>query len=395
MSSASKYKELGVDPRKSNVRKIFTKYIANDYPDAFVNIVTDPENPDNVFTMHMDGDGSKIVQRVLHYLETGDVTIFQGAVDDAISMNTGDIAASGFITGKWVVTDVININAMNIPKNIIMEQVAKRFSELINIYKENGFDMFYFLGGETADLPTQISSMVFDVGIYARTEKKNIVAGNVKPGDKIYGFASNGRASWENIDNSGMMSNGVTLARIDLMHKKYAEKYPFLNNKECAYRGKYKINDKPKMLNGMTVSEAILSPTRQWAIVIKRIIKKLKEKNKLSLLHGISMNTGGGATKIGHVGSGILYRKTMPKVPLIFKLIKEESEDSWRNMFETFNCGVGIDVVGENNPEFSKILKEVSEEIHVEMFDLGVCEQFKRKKNKIELETPYGFFNNY
>ena len=395
MSNTSKYKELGVDPGKSNVRKIFIKYIANDYPDAFVNIVTDPENIGNVFTMHTDGDGSKIVQRVLHYLETGDATIFQGAVDDAISMNTGDIAASGFITGKWVVTDVININAMNIPKDIIMEQVAKRFSELINIYKENGFDMFYFLGGETADLPTQISSMVFDVGIYARTEKKNIVAGNVRPGDKIYGFASNGKASWEDTDNSGMMSNGVTLARIDLMHRKYAEKYPFLNNKECAYRGKYKINDKPKILNGMTVSEAILSPTRQWAIVIKRIVEKLKEKNKLSLLHGISMNTGGGATKIGHVGSGILYKKIMPKVPPIFKLIKEESGDSWRNMFETFNCGVGIDVVGGNNPEFRKILKEVSEEVHVKMFDLGICEQFKGEKNKVEIETPYGFFNDY
>ena len=395
MSNTSKYKELGVDPGKTNVRKVFTKHIANDYPDAFVNIVTDPENPESVFTMHMDGDGSKIVQRVLHYLETGDAAIFQGAVDDAISMNTGDIAASGFITGKWVVTDVININAMNIPKDIIMEQVARRFSELINIYKEKGFDMFYFLGGETADLPTQVSSMVFDVGIYARTEKKNIIAGNVKPGDKIYGFASDGRAVWEKEDNSGMMSNGVTLARVDLMHQKYAEKYPFLNNKECAYRGKYKINDKPKILNGMAVSEAILSPTRQWAIVIKGIVEKLKEKNLLSMLHGISMNTGGGATKIGHVGSGILYKKTMPKVPPIFKLIQEESGDSWRNMFETFNCGIGIDVVGEDNLEFRKILKEVSEEVSVKLFDLGVCEQLKGEKNKVEIETQYGFFNNY
>jgi len=395
MTETSKYKELGVDPGKSNVRKIFTKYITNDYPDAFVNIVTDPENPEQVFTMHMDGDGSKIVQRVLHYLETGDATIFQGAVDDAVSMNTGDIAASGFITGKWVITDVININAMNIPKDIIMEQVAKRFKELIDIYNKNGFDMLYFLGGETADLPTQISSMVFDVGIYARTEKNNIVAGNVKPGDKIYGFASDGRARWENADNSGMMSNGVTMARIDLMNKKYAEKYPFLNNKACAYRGKYQINERPEILNTMTVSEAILSPTRQWAIVIKRIIKKLKEKNKLSLLHGISMNTGGGATKIGHIGSGILYRKTMPVVPPIFKLIKDESGESWRNMFETFNCGVGIDIVGGDNKEFRKILEEISKEVHVKMFDLGICDQYEGEKNKVELETPYGFFNNY
>ncbi len=395
MSNTSKYKELGVDPGKSNVRKIFTKYIANDYPDAFVNIVTDPENPESVFTMHMDGDGSKIVQRVLHYLETGDATIFQGAVDDAISMNTGDIAASGFVTGKWVITDVININAMNIPKDIIMEQVGLRFAELIEIYKQNGFDMFYFLGGETADLPTQVSSMVFDVGIYARTEKKNIISGNVQAGDKIYGFASDGKASWEDEENSGMMSNGVTMARIDLMNKEYGEKYKFLNNEDCAYRGNYKINDKPEVLNGMSVGKAILSSTRQWAIVIKRIIEKLKEKDKLSCLHGISMNTGGGATKIGHVGSGILYKKIMPDVSPIFKLIKEESGEIWRNMFETFNCGVGIDVVGEDDLEFKKILEEVSTETNIKMFNLGVCEKYEGDGNKIELETPFGFFSDY
>ena len=148
-------------------------------------------------------------------------------------------------------------------------------------------------------------------------------------------------------------------------------------------------------IEGMTVSEAILSPTRQWAIVIKRIIEKLKEKDKLSLLHGISMNTGGGATKIGHVGSGILYKKIMPTVPPVFQLIKDESGETWRNMFETFNCGVGIDVVGADKPEFRKILEEVAEETHIKMFDLGVCEQFAGEKNKVELETPYGNFNDH
>jgi phosphoribosylformylglycinamidine cyclo-ligase len=393
MSDTSKYKELGVDPGKSNVRKIFTKYINNDFPDAFVNIVIDPEDPETVFTMHMDGDGSKIVQRVLHYKETGDASIFQGAVDDALSMNTGDIAASGFITGKWVITDVININALDVPKEIIMEQIAKRFSELIDIYRENGFKKFYFLGGETADLPTQISSMVFDVGIYARTKKNEIISGNVMPGDKIFGFASDGKASWEKTENSGIMSNGVTLARIELMDKRYAEKYPFLNNDKCAYRGKYQLNDKPALLNGVTVSEAILSPTRQWAIVIKKIFDKLKAKNKLSSLHGISMNTGGGVTKIGHVGKGIIYKKNISYVPPIFKLIKEESGESWKNMFETFNCGIGIDVVVKDDPTVKQILNEVSEEIGIACYDLGVCEKKSDLNNRIELNTPDGKFN--
>ncbi len=391
----SKYKELGVDPAKSVVRKTFTKYIANDYPQAFVNIVVDRHNPDKVFTMHMDGDGSKIVQRVLHYLETKDETIFQGAVDDAISMNTGDIAASGFVDGKWLITDVININALNLPKDIIMQQIARRFGDLFDIYKQHNFSELYFLGGETADLPTQIFSMVFDVGIQAETGKENIIAGNVRPGDKIYGFASDGQAVWEEKENSGIMSNGVTLARIELMDKSYSQKYPFLSSDDNPYRGKYRVDDRPEILGGMTVSEAILSPTRQWAIVIKMIIDELKKRGQLNLLHGISMNTGGGATKIGHVGKGILYRKKMPAVPPIFQLIQEESGEVWRNMFETFNCGVGIDVVGEDSSEFAEVMEIVSEQIGIRKYDLGICEKNNDVSNRIVLETSYGVFNDF
>jgi len=394
MTDTSKYKELGVDPGKSIVRETFLKHVANDYPGAFVNIVHDPEILDTVFTQHMDGDGSKIVQRALHYFETGDETIFRGAVDDAISMNTGDIAASGFLYGKWVITDVININAINLPKDKIMQQIAGRISEILDIYKEHDFNMTYFMGGETADLPTQIESMVFDVSIYARARKSDIITGNIKAGDKIYGFASDGKASWEKEENSGMMSNGITLSRIDLMNKRYSRKYPCLSASN-KYRGSFDVEDKPESLNGMTVSEAILSPTRQWAIVIKKIVDKLKERDIFSMLHGISMNTGGGATKIGHVGSGILFKKKMPMPPPIFQLIQKESGESWENMFEDFNSGVGIDVVGEDSPEFDKVLREVSEETEIEMYNLGVCEKNKDDKNKVELNTAYGVFNGY
>ncbi len=396
MSKKSKYSELGIDAQKGRVRKIFTQYINNDYPNAFVNIVVDQKNPEKVFTQHMDGDGSKIVQRILHYLETDDETIFQGAVDDAISMNTGDIAASGFVEGRWIITDVININALNLPKDIIMRQIALRLKELLDIYRRNNFKEVYFLGGETADLPTQISSMVFDVGIQAETKKENIIAGDIRPGDKIYGFASDGQAIWEEKENSGIMSNGVTLARIALMDKSYSEKYPFLSNEKSSYQGKYKVNNQPEILKGMTVSEAILSPTRQWALVIKLMIEELKKRDSLHLLHGISMNTGGGATKIGHVGSGIIYKKRIPKVPPIFELIQKETSETWRNMLETFNCGVGIDVVGEDSPEFAEVMQIISEQTHIKLYELGVCEKNSSdNKNKIILETPYGRFEDY
>lgn len=389
----SKYEKLGVDPGKSNVRKIFKSGISNDFPGAFVNIVKDPEYSNQVFTQHMDGDGSKFVQRLLVYKEKGDIGVIQGAVDDAVSMNLGDIAASGFVFGKIVVTDVININGSSIPKNKIMKQIAIRFNHLIELHRKYGFNI-HFLGGETADLPDQVSTCVFDVAVYARAKKTDIISGNVMSGDKIYGFASNGRAVWENEDNSGIMSNGLTLARISSMWQGYSKKYPLLIRADGSYEGKYKVGKKADLLKNVPVSTALISPTRQWAILIKLLLEKLKEKNIFNMLHGISMNTGGGATKIRHVGKNILYEKRMPKPPSIFQLIQKESGESWKDMFIDFNCGIGIDIVGKNDPKFETVLHEIANDTNVRCFELGICKSNK-KENKVILETPYGLFDNY
>ncbi|MFA5197664.1 MAG: hypothetical protein WC437_04580 [Patescibacteria group bacterium] len=396
MPEESLYKLLGIDPDKSTVREIFGAIVHNDSPGAFVNIARDPEYPGMVFTSHSDGDGSKFIQRLLHYLEADDETIFQGSADDAFSMNTGDIAASGFVSGLWAITQTINCNGGNAPKEIILRQIALQIVELLDLYRRYGFNLNFFMGGETADLPDQVATMVLDMNVYAREPETNLIRGNVQPGDVIYGFASNGQAKWEEKPNSGIMSNGLTLARTCLMDGEYSKKYPFLVRAGGAFTGRFDIDSSPAELNGMTVSEAILSPTRQWAIVIKLIIEKLKKMNALGLLHGISMNTGGGATKIQHVGQGIVYKKNMPEPPPIFQLIKEEAGERWRNMFQTFNCGIGIDVVGSHEGGILReCLQSVSKETGVELFGLGVCENSEDGANKIILETPYGTFDDY
>lgn len=320
--SVSKYQELGVDTSKQRVREIFGRIVQNDFPGAFVNIVRDPERPGRVFTMHSDGDGSKFVQRLLHFLAIGDPRIFQGMVDDAFSMNTGDIAASGFVFGRWVLNQVLNINGTNAPKELIMAQIAERVESLLKLYRQHGFKLTYFLGGETADLPDQVQTAVYDVGVFAEAQETDLVKGNVQPGDQIYGFASDGQASWEDGSNPGLMSNGLTLARIYTMLEKYGVEHPFLIRGGGSYKGCFAVTDKPEILGGMTVSEALLSPTRQWAIFIRRLVGKLVNEGIFGLLHGISMNTGGGATKIARVGQGILYTKEMPEPPPFFGLFR-------------------------------------------------------------------------
>ncbi len=381
------YAQLGVDAGKKSVRSTFSCIVENEYPNAFVNIITHPIRPKLAITQHMDGDGSKFVQRLLMYYELLEPDVLGGAVIDAMEMNMGDIAASGFVDGPIIFTDTININGINIPqKDIIMDQLAEAFSDILDLYRYFGFNI-HFLGGETADLPDQLKSIAFDVAVYAETRKENIISGDVQVGDKIYGFASDGRAEWETEQNSGLMSNGSTMARYKEMHPKYSEKYPFLIRDEASFEGNKSIDS--------GTAYQLISPTRHWSVVIKMIIEALKERNIFHMLHGISMNTGGGATKVAHIGDGIVYHKTMPEVAPLFQRIQYDSGETWRNMFETFNCGVGIDVVGKDEPEFAEVMSIISEQTHIKLYELGVCERSCDNSNKIILETPYGCFDDY
>ena len=389
----SQYDRLGVDAMKGSVRKVFGSLVDNDFPGAFVNIVRDPDRPGEVFTGHMDGDGSKFIQRVLMFRELGDPAIFRGAADDALSMNTGDIAAAGFVHGLMTMTDILNVNGFNVPKQIIMEQIGDRLAELREMYRDQDFKL-YFLGGETADLPHQVQTAAFDVNVHARALEADLILGNVREGDRIWGFVSDGQASWEDEPNSGIMSNGLTLARMVTMDASYTKKHPDLVKQGGAYTGEFLVDSRPVDLGGMTVGEALVSPTRQWAILIKLLLGLLKEKDSLHLLHGITMNTGGGATKVLHLGNGgIIYRKRMPNPPGLFHLIQRVSGESWQNMYQNFNCGIGIgiDIVGDER--LGEFLEWVIATTCLSMYELGECYSWGGKENKVELETPFGVFN--
>lgn len=387
MPENSKYAQLGVDAGKQTVREIFGKYIENQYPGSFINIVEDPLNPDYVMTQHTDGDGSKFIERLLVYAETGDETVIGGAVDDALQMNLGDIAASGFVFEPILVTDVININAHTVQKGLVMNEIGARFGELLELYRGYGFDI-HFLGGETADLPMQVRNVVFDITVSARAKKVDVIKGNIQPGDKIYGFASDGQSAWEQTYNSGIMSNGLTLARVGLMSRDYTEEYPHLG----MHHGRFAVGEKANPRDILSISDALISPTRQWAIAIKMLLEKLKEADAYDTLHGISMNTGGGVAKLGNLGQGIVYKKHMPTPPEIFQIIHQETGESWKNMFQVFNCGVGIDVVGTDDPRLRKALEEVSQETQIMLYDLGVCELSEDTNNHVVAETEYGRF---
>ncbi len=385
------YDALGISTQKEDAEKIFGEKLVSDFPFAFCIIKRDPLSPGLVYTLKMDGSGSKPVYRYIYYLETGDASILEGDAFDGLGMAAGDAGASGLLF-HIVFADTIDINGFNVDKALIMCQLEKGFAKLRSLYDRFGI-LNDFSGGETADLPVQINSNVLNLAVMARGKEEEVIKGEIQDGDEIFGLASNGQAVWEDEENSGIQANGLTLAGNVLLHSEYAFQYPYLCHPKKMYQGRYKVVDTAEELDGLTVGKAILSPTRQWPIVFKLIIDKLKASNSLHFLHGMTMNTGGGGTKLLRLGEHIHYCKRMPTPPGIFQLIRKEGKVQWREMFEDFNCGIGVDVIG--SPEggiLEKALEEVSADTNIKCYCLGKCTKSNKKKNTLSLETPYGDF---
>lgn len=384
----SLYERMGIDPHKSSVREIFGKIVDNDFPGSFCNVIKDPDIPGMVMTQHGDGSGSKSIQRILHAKELSDSEVLQYDVFDAFAMNAGDIACCGFVDNTYFVTQNLAINGKKVDKDEVMRHNALGWLKLKQLMKKYGFKIKH-LGGETADLPDQTISYILDVTISSRTSRGNVIRGNVRPGDGIYTFASTGQAAWEESYNSGQMSNGLTLSRTGLMDTSYNKKYPYLAGYN-RYNGRNKVSDRIHSIN-MGVSEAILSPTRQWAIIIKMIIEEAKKRKAFPLIHGICMNTGGGLTKIMHLGQRIHYRKNIPLWGNFFQFIQKETGETWYNMHKTFNCGFGLDVVGDpKNGILEDILQTVFERSQVCFWEIGDCHISEKEKNKLTITDYYG-----
>lgn len=382
----SQYGRLGVEADKGVVSKTF-RAADNEVPGAFCRVVTCREMPEYYKLMHVDGVGSGSINRWIYAMVTGDTSVMRGDYMCALSMNTGDMACCGAVE-RFYAIDVVNINKLNVPKYVYLQEIDAAITEAKELYRQKGIELLA-PGGETADLPQQTSSHVIDVFADALIKKAVFIRGNVKVGDKIWGISSGHRTPWEEKENSGHMSNGKTLSREVLLSNIYNKKFPKICPRHSPYKGRFKIDDHVDEL-GMSIGEALNSPTRQWAIIIKTLIEKLKRRGHLFLLHGISMNTGGGATKVGCLGKGIIYYKKMPRMLPLFRLIQEESGETLRNMYETFNCGVGLDIVGSDSGGIlSAVVKETAEESKLPHFHLGVCESYSGEGNKVVLETPY------
>lgn len=378
----SKYSELGVDVHKKGI-EVFEEVVSNILPQAFCVVTQDPNSPNRGLVLHTDGAGSKPVQSYLHWRETGNPDCFKGLAQDVVAMNLDDIVCVGAQPLAFV--DYIALNSLKVDKRAVLKALSEGFKECIENLKRQSLNLA-FSGGETADLPDQVRTLDVSGTILGFVDLEKAVRGEfIQHSDLIVGLSSDGKSRYEKIWNSGIMCNGITLARYCLMKREYCVKYPeLLESMEKPYYGRFKIDDYVDEL-GMTVGEAILSPCRIYAPLILELLEELGDQ-----IAGLIHNTGGGQTKCLRVGRNIHYvKELLEEPPPIFKLIKEESGETWRNMYEIYNMGVGFEVIVRK--EHADEVVAIAEKYGIKAKVIGRCLK-SDGENKLTLTTPYGKF---
>ncbi|MHA1671000.1 MAG: AIR synthase related protein [Promethearchaeota archaeon] len=383
------YSQLGVSSKKEDVHKALKNINKGLFPGAFCKIVEDVRmRDDHCSIFHSDGAGTKSSLAYMYYRETNDISVFRGIVRDAMIMNIDDMLCVG-ATGDYFLSNNIGRNSHYISGEII--------SEIINEYQFYSSKLtnlglkVTLCGGETADVGDVVKTLLVDASMFTTMERKDVIdASNIQAGDIILGLASDGKATYEDEYNSGIGSNGLTLARHGVLTHNYYEKYPECFDKETnekfLFFGKYLLTDKLPGLK-LNIGKSLLSPTRTYAPALIEILRVFRKE-----IHGIIQNTGGGQTKVLNFGKGIKYIKNnLFKTPKIFEIIQNSSETPWREMYQVFNMGNRLEIYcSESN---AKKIMEICRKFAIESKIIGFCEDSPReKKNFVKIKSEFGSF---
>lgn len=379
------YAELGVSSKKTGVHKATKGLSKGLYPGAFCQIVPMSRNlPAEVISnyaqvIHSDGVGTKSNVAYLAMKEGVSEDFLYTLAQDAIVMNTDDMACVGITNDIYISNHIArNSNRVN---DEALAKVIQGYSNFFRKMQSLGINL-YNAGGETADVGSYTTTMGIDVTASAVIPRDRIIdCSNIAPGEYIVGLASNGKSSYEDKENSGIRSNGLTLAINTLLcpyYRKYPETMDATIEKEKLFCGQYRLEDR---LDGssLTVAEAILSPTRTYLPVVNDI---LQEHLSIS---GIIHCSGGGLTKSINFGQGITYVKNKVydlSVPPIFKAIQKIRGIDDYHMYQTFNMGIGMEVIARSLADAEKIIS-IANKYDISAYIIGHTETSKDGKNNV------------
>ena len=388
--SSQKYMLRGVSASKEDVHNAIKNIDKGLFPKAFCKIVPDflTGSDDHCIVMHADGAGTKSSLAYMYWKETGDLSVWKGIAQDALIMNIDDLICVG-ATENILLSSTIGRNK-NLINGEVISTIINGTNEIVKELNNNGISI-HMTGGETADVGDIVRTIIVDSTVVARMKKDDVIDNsNIKAGNVIIGFASYGKASYESIYNSGMGSNGLTSARHDIFSNILAEKYPesFDPNvpEDLIYSGTKKLTDKFEEVE-LNAGKLVLSPTRTYAPLIKKILKKIGNKN----IDGIIHCSGGAQTKILHFISNNLHiiKDNLFPLPFLFKLINEESNTDWREMYKVFNCGHRMEMYVDQN--FANQIINISKTFNIDAQIIGRVE--KSESKKLSIKSEFGEFN--
>lgn len=368
---SSRYDRRGVSASKREVHDAIKGLDKGLFPNAFCKILPDivAGAPDYCNIMHADTAGTKTSLAYIYWKETGDLSVWKGVVQDSIVMNLDDMACVG------CVDDIILSSTIGRNKSLIPGEVIKEVIQGAQAFIENMGNMgvrILSAGGETADVGDIVRTIDIGFTAFARMKRSEVINIDIKEGDYIVGFASYGKAIYEEDYNGGMGSNGLTSARHDVFNKIYQAKYPdsFDSNipTDVIYTGPHKLTDRVNIEGEeITAGKLVLSPTRTYLPILKKIIN-----NHRNDLNGLIHCTGGAQTKVMKFldkNLHIIKNQLMDEPPL-FKLIRESSGVNWKEMYEVFNMGHRLEAY-VSSKEIANSLIEISETYGVKAQIIG------------------------
>ncbi|MFL5729543.1 MAG: AIR synthase related protein [Cytophagaceae bacterium] len=372
-----KYMQRGVSSSKEDVHNAIKNLDKGLYPNAFCKVIPDilGSDPEWCNIMHADGAGTKSSLAYIYWKETGDISVWKGIAQDAIIMNTDDLLCVG-ATDQILVSSTIGRNKNLVPGEVI-SAIINGTEEVLQMLRDHGMNI-YSTGGETADVGDLVRTIIVDSTVTCRMKREDIISNEkIKPGMVIVGLASSGQASYEKEYNGGMGSNGLTSARHDVFSKIFASKYPetFDNSipDDLVYTGKYKVTDRFEDVP-VTAGKLVLSPTRTYAPIVKEILKEHRKT-----VGGMVHCSGGGQTKVLHFVNDVhIVKDNLFDIPPLFRMIQQESNTSWKEMYKVFNMGHRMEFYVEE--KYAADIISISQSFKVDAKIIGRVEAGKDKK---------------
>ena len=385
--SDQRYSQRGVSATKDDVHKAIASIDKGLFPKAFCKIVPDylTNDPKTCLVMHADGAGTKSSLAYMYWKETGDLSVWKGIAQDALVMNLDDLLCVG-VTDNILLSSTIGRNKNNIPGEVIAA-IIQGTEELIVDLAKHGVEI-HSTGGETADVGDLVRTIIVDSTVTARIKRDDVIDNaNIQAGDVIVGLASFGQATYEDVYNGGMGSNGLTSARHDVFSKILAQQYPESYDpnvpENLVYAGQKSLTEATN--TPLDAGKLVLSPTRTYAPIIKAIFSQVDRQQ----IHGMVHCSGGAQTKILHFIDELhVVKDNLFDVPPLFQMIQEQSGTDWKEMYQVFNMGHRMELYV---PEaVASTLISISESFGVAAQIVGRVEASTKKQ--LTISSPYGEF---